>query len=139
MAAKWIGLGTVFKVDENDDAANHTAITLVMSGTPPPRTRVRIPAVALSDTLATDELGIEGVSDFVFTQFWEPGDTQHESIDTLFGSKAEVEWQIVYTSGETDEWNGKVVDIVPQAIVHDGVYQRQVTVHRTGAITRTVA
>lgn len=139
MAVKYIGLGTVFKVDENDDGATHTTITVVISGTPPPRTRELIDGTELSATLATYEAGIEQHSAYTFTQFWEPGDSQHESIDTLFGSKAVVEWQIVYTTAvaKTDEFEGFVSGLEPQPIVHNGIYQRQVTIQRKSAITRT--
>jgi hypothetical protein len=139
MATKYIGLGTVFKVDENDDGNSHTTITLVVTGTPPGRTRELVDGTSLSDTLSTYEAGIEQHSQMVFTQFWEPGDTQHESLDTLFGSKAVVEWQIVYTTGtpKTDEFEGFVSGLEPQAIVHNGIYQRQVTIQRKSATTRT--
>lgn len=139
MATKYIGLGTVFKVDDNDDGSNHTTITLVITGTPPGRTRELIDGTSLEDTLSTYEAGIEQHSQMVMTQFWEPGDTMHEMLDTLFGSKNKVEFQTVYTTSpaHTDEFEGFVSGLEPQAIVHNGIYQRQVTIQRTSAITRT--
>lgn len=139
MASKYIGLGTLVKVDENDDGSNHTTVTLVISGTPPGRTRELIDGTSLSDTLATYEAGIEQHSQFVFTQFWEPGDTVHESLDTLFANKTPVEFQIVFTTSPatTDEFEGFVSGLEPQAFVHNSIYQRQVTIQRTSAITRT--
>lgn len=139
MASKLLGLGTVVKVDENDDGSSHTTCTLVMNVTPPARERELIDGTTLSDTLATYEIGIEQHSEFVFTQVWEPGDTQHESIDTLFGSKAVVEWQIVYTNGtpKTDEFEGVVSRIGPQTIETNNLVMREVTVQRKGVITRT--
>jgi hypothetical protein len=138
MASKYIGLGTLFKVDENDDGTSHTTITLVITGTPPARKRERIDGTALADTLSTFEPGIEQHSEMMFTQFWEPGDTQHESIDTLFDAKTVVEWQIAYTTaGVVDEFEGWVSDMEPEPIVHNGIFQRKVTIQRTSAITRT--
>lgn len=136
MATKQIGLGTVIKVDEAADTS-FTTVTVIIDATPPPRQRVRIDVTALDDTLATDEMGIEDKSDFVFNQYWHPGDTNHEIIDTLFNSKAAVNWQIVYpfSSTETRQFAGKVAGMVPGQITGNGTIQRQVTIHRTGAIS----
>lgn len=139
MANKLLGLGTLVKVDENDDASGHTTCTLVMNATPPARERELIDGTSLSDTLATYEAGIETHSEFTFTQFWEPGDTQHESIDTLFGAKTVVEWQIVYTNGTpvTDEFEGFVSRMAPQSIETNSLVTREVTIQRKSATTRT--
>jgi hypothetical protein len=74
----------------------------------------------------------------MFTHFWEPGDTMHEGIDTLFGSKAEVAITLDYTdSGTTTEtFNGIVSDLEPQTIQKDNLLMRKVTIQRTGAISR---
>lgn len=138
MASKYIGLGTLLKVDEDDSGSAFTTITLVVNGTPPARKRERIDGTSLSDTLATYELGIEQHSEFKFTQFWEPEDTVHASLDTLFASKASVIFQIVYTTGgTTDQFEGKVADLEPQQFVHNSIYMRDVTIVRDTAITRT--
>lgn len=139
MATKQIGLGTLVKVDENDDGTSHTTLTIVMDATPPPRTRVRVDQVSLDDLLATDAPGIEDKSDFVFNQYWHPGDTVHQHVDTLFGAKTIVEWQCVYPFGTpvTDEFEGWVAAMEPSTITHNGIISRRVTVHRTSAITRT--
>lgn len=138
MASKYIGLGTVMSVDEDDSGTTFTAITLCISGTPPARKRERIDGTSLSDTLATYELGIEQHSEFTFTQFWEPEDTMHASIDTLFGSKAQVIFTIAYTTGgTTDTFECKVSDMEPAEFVHNSIYQRKVTCQRMTAITRT--
>lgn len=137
MAGKYLGLGTVFKVDENDDGNSHTTITLAMDGTPPARKRVRIDGTALADTLSTYELGMEDFSEFSFTQFWDPVDTQHASLDTLFASKAVVEWQISYTSGDLAEFEGYVSELAPETIVKDKLLGRKVTVQRKSDITTT--
>lgn len=137
MAAHQLGLGTVVSVDENDGGSVFTACTLVTAAKPPGRKRVRIDKTTLTDTLATDGAGIEDKSDFELTQYWEPNDTQHESIDTLFGAKTEVLWNIVYVDGTTDSFNGVVMDIDPEEIQKDKYLMRKVVIHRTGAITRT--
>lgn len=139
MATKQIGLGTLVKVDENDDGTSHTTVTIVMDATPPARKRARIGKTSLDDTLATFAAGIEQESEFQFTQYWHPTDTQHASIDTLFGSKAEVEWQVVYPFATpiTDEFEGWVSDLEPQQIAVDGMITRRVTIQRTTATTRT--
>lgn len=138
MANKLLGLGTVVKVDENDDGNSHTTVTLVLNATPPGRERELIDGTSLGDTLATYEAGIEMHSEFTFTQFWEPEDTVHASLDTLFGAKTVVEWQVVYSNtSTTDEFEGFVSRLAPQTIETNNLVMREVTVQRTSAITRT--
>lgn len=131
MASKLLGLGTVV-------TCNSVTVTLIVDATPPARKRVNIDGSVLSETLATYEAGIEDFSEYMFTHLWEPGDTVHEGIDTLFGSKAEVSFTIVYSdsSTTTETFNGKVSDLEPQPITKDGLLSRKVTVQRTGAISR---
>lgn len=137
MASKHLGLGTVFKVDEDDNGSGHTTITLAIDGTPPARKRVRIDATGLTDTLSTYKMGMEDFSEFSFTHYWDPLDTQHVSLDTLFAAKTVVEWQIVYTSGETDEFEGFVSELTPSPVTKDSLLTRKVVVQRKGNTTRT--
>lgn len=137
MASKYLGLGSVFSVDENDSGSVFTAITLCVDGTPPARKRVRIDGTVLSETLSTYELGMEDFSEFTFTQLWDPLDTVHASIDTLFGAKTVVIWTITYTSTEVDSFEGYVSAMEPQTLTKDGLNSRKVTVQRKTAITRT--
>jgi hypothetical protein len=138
MASRYIGLGTIMSVDEDDSGATFTAITLCIKGTPPPRTRELIDGTALSDTLATYEMGIEQHSAFTFTQFWEPEDTMHASLDTLFGAKTQVIFTITYTTTSTvDSFEGIVSHLEPEEFTHNSIYQRKVTVQRKTATTRT--
>lgn len=131
MAAKNLGLGTVLTV-------NAVELTLGVDATPPAKKRALIDGSTLTDTLATYEAGIEEHSEYMFTHYWEPGDTMHEGIDTLFGSKAEVAITLAYTdSGTTTEtFNGIVSDLEPQPIQKDNLLMRKVTVQRTGSIGR---
>lgn len=131
MAAKNLGLGTVLTV-------NSVTLTLGIDATPPAKKRALIDGSTLSDSLATYEAGIEEHSEYMFTHFWEPGDTMHEGIDTLFGSKAEVAITLEYTdSGTTTEtFNGIVSDLEPQTIQKDNLLMRKVTIQRTGSIGR---
>lgn len=137
MAGKHLGNGTVLKVDEDANGTGHTTITLVVDCTPPKRSRVRIDGTVLSDTLSTYELGMEDFSEFSFNHLWDPLDTQHVSFDTLFGSKAVVEYQIVYTSTEIDKFTGYVSELAPSPVVKDGLLSRKVSVQRKSANTRT--
>lgn len=138
MATAMLGLGTVVKVDENDDGNSHTVVTLVVSATPPGREYELVDQSTLADTLATYLPGMEMHSEFTFTQYWEPEDTQHASIDTLFEAKTVVEWQIVYSNtSTTDEFEGFVSKLSPQTIEKNNIVSREVTVQRRSAITRT--
>lgn len=138
MATKQIALGSILKTDHTLAAtfANHT---LVDSITPPPREREEIEGKDLGDTLDVPLLGIEAPSRMEYTQFWHPGDTEHELIDTEFDNNAEGAYQIVtpHATPVTDEFTGKVVRIAPEALTPSGAYKRAVTILRTSDITRT--
>ena len=135
--ARTLGLGTVLAVDDDDSGSTFTTITLIVSATPPPRRRVRIPGTALSDTLATESAGIEDVSDYTFTHYYEPNETNGNLMTTLFGSKTPVLWQITYASSDVEQFEGIVMAVEPQQVVSDQLLTRQITIHRTGAITYT--
>lgn len=128
--ARTLGLGTVLKYDT-------TTITLAVSNTPPPRRRARVNGVTLGDTLATDSFGIEEQSDYTFTCFIEPNDTQHAAFHTAFGSKTSYTWHIVFASADDMAFAGTLVAIEPQGVAVDNLVQEQYTVHRTGAISWT--
>lgn len=138
MASNQLGLGSLVKVDHDADAS-YTTVGLVRTITPPARVRIRIDGTVLADTLKTYEMGVEDFSELQFLQLWEPGDSNHEILDTLFGSKAEVNWQVLYGSGpvQTDQFAGKVSDLTPEPIEIDALLARVVMVQRTGAITRS--
>jgi hypothetical protein len=135
--ARTLGLGTVLAVDDDDSGTVFTTISLAVSATPPPRRRVRIPGTALADTLATEEAGIEDVSDYVFTHYYEPNETNGNLMTTLFAAKTKVLWQITYASSDIEAFEGLVMAIEPQQIVTDQLLTRQITIHRTGAISYT--
>jgi hypothetical protein len=136
MATKQIALGSLLKVD---DGAGFDNQTLVEQITPPPRSRERIDAKILDDTLDVPLLGIEAVSDLEYVQHWEPNDVEHEKLDTYFDSKADLDVQIVtpHTVPVTDEFTCKVTDIGPEVLQPSGAYKRSVTLVRTTDITRT--
>ena len=137
MASKWLGNGTLVKVDEDDSGSTFTTCTLIVDCTPPKRSRVRIDGTVLADTLSTYELGMEDFSEFSFNHLWDPLDSQHVSFDTLFGSKASVIWTITYTSSEVDSFEGYVSELAPATVAKDGLLSRKVTVQRKTATTRT--
>jgi hypothetical protein len=138
MASKQIALGSILKIDPTGHVT-FTAMTLVRQITPPPRSRKKIEGLTLGDTFEVSELGIESESEMEFQQLWHPGDTEHEKLDTLFGSKNEFGVQLVtaHTTPVTLEFTVKVVSLEPEAWTVDGVISRKVTLVRTSAITRT--
>jgi hypothetical protein len=138
MASKQIALGSILKVDHDNNAA-FDVMTLVRQITPPPRSRKKIDSLTLGDTFEVSQLGIESESEMEFQQLWHPGDTEHEKLDTLFGSKGQFSVQLITAHGTavTLEFTVKVTALEPEAWTVDGVYSRKVTLLRTGAITRT--
>lgn len=137
-AAKQVAHGTIVKIDPNDDNT-FTTLELVREVTPPPREREEIDGRTLDTTFEVPLLGIEVKSTFELQQFWHPGDSNHELLDTAFGAKTEFAFQIVtpHTAPITDEFNVQVEKLAPAALQPNGTYQRNVTFLRTSAITRT--
>jgi hypothetical protein len=138
MATSILGLGTVVSVDDDDSGTTFTAVTLVIDATPPGRERQEVDETHLTSTLEVAEMGIETASYFEFTQYWEPEDTVHAAIDTLFGSKTQVIWTIGYAnSTTTDTFEGKVQMLGPEQITKEQKVKRKVKIRRLTAITRT--
>ena len=137
MASKRVGLGATVSVDPAG-GTTYTVCTLPTEITPPPRTRVLVDQQVLADVLATNAAGIEDHSEFNFMKFWHPGDTQHETLDTLFGNSNEARWKITYpfSTPVLDSFLGWVSGLEPEAIVSDQIIGRRVTIQRTGATTR---
>lgn len=137
MASKQIGLGTVNAVDAAG-GSSFTTVSLIIDATPPARRRVLVDRTALTDTLATNALGGEEHSEYVFTQYWHPEDDNHEIIDDLFDSSDIASWKITYPFGTpiNDSFKGWVSDLEPETVSRDGIITRRVTIQRTTAITR---
>jgi hypothetical protein len=131
-AVKQIAHGTVLNVASSP-------LTLVISVTPPGRTRQEVDALALSDTLEVPLLGVEAKSEVVANQFWHPGDTNHEALDTAFDSKADLTLQIVsaHAVPVTQEFTAKVSKLEPEELTSNGTYRRKCTFLRQGDITIT--
>ena len=138
MATRQIALGTVLSLDHDANAAFDSQ-TLVVQITPPPRVREEIDGKVLGDTFDVPELGIEQTSKMEFMQFWHPGDTEHEKLDTLFDSKNARPFRIVtpHSTPKTQEFSAKVVGLEPETLEQGSLYKRKVTLLRTTAITLT--
>lgn len=136
MPSKQIATGTVVKINYGSGLVTEN---LVQSVTSPPRTREQIEADSIGDTFSVPELGIEEKSEYPMVQFWHPGDTEHEKLDTAFGGKTELTMQIVtpHSTAVTEEFTAKVTALEPEELSKGNVYKRNVTFVRTGAITRT--
>lgn len=134
---KRVGRGTVVSVDHDGDN-NFDVVGCIRNATPPPRSKEPIDSTCLSDDVEDFELGVEAGGDFVFTQAWQAGLAVDEVVDTLFGAETEVDWRISYpySTPVTDTFPGKVIAIAPQVLETKTLITRQVTVRRTGPITR---
>jgi hypothetical protein len=133
--ARVLGLGTANAVDDDDSGATYTTLSLCTTLTAPPRRRVRVDNVALSDTLATQAAGIEDVSDYEFTHYYDPGATNDTIMGTLFGTKNPILFQITYADAGTETFEGIVMELQPLPVVHNQNMMRKVVIHRTGSIT----
>ena len=141
MADKLIGYGTIVKIGS-------TAVGEIRSVTPPPRAYERIAVDDLDSEIRVEMQGIEDVSEWSFTELWDPPDTNHTLIDTDFDNRANSSWSIVYpgvnpgdgdgrTATQTWTFNARVVNIEPAELTNADVVTRTVTLTRTGDITKT--
>lgn len=130
--AKQIALGTTI-------LQGTTTITMVGQIDPPPRKRQLVDGVDLTDTFDVPLLGIEERSEFSLTQYWHPGETEDEALDTLFCSKAEVTVKIVtpHATPKNLSVPAKVIGLGPESLQPNGTYKRKVDWLRTGTITVT--
>lgn len=138
MADRQIGNGTLVKVDHDSDT-NFTTVACVNQTTPPGQERAEADATCFEDTVEQMLTGIETASEFVFRQVWDPTDTNHLIIDTLYTSKAEVNWQLVlpFATPITMQFSGVVIGKSPEVIENSSVISRNVRIRRKGAITTT--
>lgn len=135
-----IGLGGIVKVDAADNGT-FVAIALMTEFTPPPRSRKGVEATALEDTLETEIFGIEEISEMEATHFHHEGSTNHTILETLFDSKAEVDWQYIlpYSTPVTKQFPGKVKKLSPETVSKDKVISRKFTIQRTGPMETVAA
>jgi hypothetical protein len=133
-AVKHAAHGTVLNI-----ATTPTALTLVISVTPPGRVRQEIDGVALADDFEVPILGIEQKSEVQASQFWHPGDDNHELLDTAFNDKSVLTCQIVTPHAEpvTLEFTAQVSKLEPEELSPGGTFKRKVTFMRTSDITPT--
>lgn len=138
MADRQIGLGTIVKVDHDSDTT-FTTVGCVKEATPPGQEREEADGTCFDDTVKQMLPGIETESEFPFMQVWDPTDTNHLIIDTLYASKAAVNWQIIYPfeTPITEQFAGRVIGISPEKIDNGSVISRTVRVRRTGTISRS--
>jgi hypothetical protein len=105
---------------------------------------------------ADAQVGREEQSTMVFTQYWDPQETDQAEVETNFDdsitdhSKKDITAQLVspdYTTGApaavksnvTWEATVQIAAVEPEELTPDGYYKRQVTLIRRGAITKTIA
>lgn len=129
------GLGSVFKVDDDDSGGAYTTITLLLDFQRPSRVRERVENTALEDTLATEAAGIEIAGDVTFMYYSDPGSTQDTIFRTLFGSKNQILWQMLYADSGTETFEGIVMACEPQPIARNEHLKERITIARQTAST----
>jgi hypothetical protein len=137
---RYIGKGALVKVNSNGDGNTYITVGLCTNVTPPPQEKATIDCTAMEDAVAIGEQGIEQLSEFSFEALHDPADTTDDAIDTLYGSGASVNWQLLTIAGthtHTKTFAGRVFGIVPTALDKNGVQKRTVKVIRNGAIVDT--
>lgn len=134
-----LGYGTVVKVDDDDSGTVFTTIGGSKEITPPAKEWFEVDGTTLDDAFEVIGPGIQKSGQFTFTQLWKVKNTTHEIIDTLFGTKNKVLWQVVYPQDTpvTDQFEGFVQKIAPAVKGVNEYWTREVTIRQTTAIARS--
>tara|TARA_Y100000593_G_scaffold14649_1_gene28104 strand:- start:66 stop:488 length:423 start_codon:yes stop_codon:yes gene_type:complete len=138
MAQKMAAYGAIVKYGS-------TAVGEVRSVTPPNNVRERVESDDLSSTIKTSLPGIYAEDEIEFVQLYEPGDADHEAINTLQANQTTSAWSLVYppkpdgdgttTATQTKTFNAIVMDISEAEMDNSSIISRTVTLARQGAIT----
>jgi len=86
MAAKSVALGTLVRIDF-DGGTTYTTVGRIKGAQPPNQTGTEADGKELNDTLDVPIPGIESPSEFTFTQYWYPGDTEGAKVDDAFDAR----------------------------------------------------
>lgn len=152
MAEKIAACGVAVRIDFGDGDGFQTQ-GLTDSITPWPRTKTVIDTPDF-DCDASSSVGREEQSTLVFGQYWDAQDSVHNKVDLNFEDsktdkdKLEVTVQLVWPSYKTtgaltsaivtEEAPCQIASIEPEELSPEGHFKRNVTLVRTGAITKTV-
>ena len=138
MAQKMAAYGAIVKYGS-------TAVGEVRSVTPPSNVRERVESDDLSSTIKTSLPGVYAEDEIEFVQLYEPGDADHEAINTLQANQTTSAWALVYppkpdgdgttTAPQTKTFNAIVMDITEAEMDNSSIISRTVTLARQGAIT----
>ena len=138
MAQKMAAFGAIVKYGS-------TAVGEVRSVTPPNNVRERVESDDLSSTIKTSLPGVYAEDEIEFVQLYEPGDADHEAINTLQANQTTSAWALVYpptpdgdgppTATHTKTFNAIVMDITEAELDNSSIISRTVTLGRQGAIT----
>jgi hypothetical protein len=134
-----LGYGSVVSVDDNDSGSVFTVLSGCTSITPPDKEWFKVDGSTLDDAFEVIRGGTQKATEFVFAQVWIVKSTNHEIIDTLFGTKNPVLWNVVYPQGTavTDSFEGYVSKVTAAVKGPNEYWMREITVQATSLITRT--
>lgn len=133
--------------------SSYAAVSMAINVTPSARERETADGGVLADDFDVPVQGREVPSELVFNQFWEPGDTDHELLDTAFNGSGgagsqnisdTVSFRLTYPHDGTatssvapiDEFSGWIKRLAPATVEVNGTYRREVVIQRTTDITR---
>lgn len=134
-----LGYGSVVSVDDNDSGSGFTTLSGCTAITPPDKEWNKVDGSTLDDAFEVMRGGTQKATEFVFSQVWIVKSTNHEIIDTLFGTKNLVLWNVVYPQGTpvTDSFEGYVSKVTAAVKGPNEYWTREITVTTTTLITRT--
>jgi len=118
-------------------STSYTVIGCLKDATPPPETRETVDASCLGQTDPILQVGAKQPVEFEFTAAWDPGDSEHTSLSTLFDNKCNANWKIQNSefTSSTGAFTGRIIAMSPQVINRGNIVTRQIRVATSSVVT----
>ena len=136
MATRYIGLGTVFQVDKDDDGG-YDSISLIVNAKPPPSEFEEIDDTTIDATFQTMSAGIKKHSQYSFRLKRDGADAVHLALRTLHEAKTKTNFKITWVDTKVWTFEGWIQKIEPAVVDHKSHVEDEYTVDLTSVITVT--
>ena len=137
---KYVGATAVLSVDPAGGASFSQVLGVIVNKLPAQR-KENVDVTAIDDTTGDSRQGIEEPGEFSFDIFWDPDDTVHGSLQTLYGSGDSAAWKLVLTDGSstlTITWSGHLVELDRQPVNKSSGLVARIRGFKRGALTEAV-
>lgn len=118
-------------------STTYVSIGCLKAATPPPEERETTDASCLGQTDPILQVGAKQPVEFEFTAAWDPGDTEHTNLQTIFDNKCNANWRLQNSdfTSSTGTFTGRIIALSPQPINRGDIVTRQIRVAMSSTIT----